>query len=137
MKNTALLTALLCSFGSQAGELKLELHGNGLAGQLLLVEVFNSMNAFMHENRAIRTIKADASADSTTLLIQNLAPGKYAIAAFADDNRNGKLDKNFLGRPTELYGFSNDASGKFGPPEFDEASFELSDGKVAQSIHLH
>jgi uncharacterized protein (DUF2141 family) len=35
------------------------------------------------------------------------------------------LDTNFLGIPKEQFGFSNDARGTLGPPDFESASFEL------------
>ncbi len=42
-----------------------------------------------------------------------------------DANGNGKLDSNMMGIPKEGFGFSNDATGSFGPPGFDEAKFNL------------
>jgi uncharacterized protein (DUF2141 family) len=47
----------------------------------------------------------------------------YAIKLYHDKNGNGKLDTNFLGMPKELYGFSNNVRGKFGPPQWDDAKF--------------
>jgi uncharacterized protein (DUF2141 family) len=55
---------------------------------------------------------------------------KYGIALYHDVNSNARLDKNFLGIPTEKYGFSNDARNTFGPPSFESAGFYFSDGKV-------
>jgi uncharacterized protein (DUF2141 family) len=56
---------------------------------------------------------------------ENLAPGRYAVILFHDENANGKLDKNFFGVPTEPYGFSNDAEGLLGPPGFEAAALTL------------
>jgi uncharacterized protein (DUF2141 family) len=36
---------------------------------------------------------------------------------------DGELDSNFLGIPTEDYGFSNNARGTFGPADYDDAKF--------------
>ena len=41
--------------------------------------------------------------------------GNYAIGIFIDTNANEALDRNFLQIPTEQYGFSNNAKGRFGP----------------------
>ena len=49
--------------------------------------------------------------------------GTYALACFHDENDNKKLDKNFVGIPTEGVAASNDAKGTFGPPSFDDAKF--------------
>lgn len=62
--------------------------------------------------------------------------GTYAIKIFHDVNGNGKLDTNFLGIPTEPYGFSNNAMGAFGPPSFEEASFRVSGNGASLSIRL-
>ena len=50
---------------------------------------------------------------------------RWAISAHQDRNGNDKLDKNAFGIPTEPYGFSNNPKRGFGPPEFDEVSFEI------------
>ena len=47
--------------------------------------------------------------------------GDYAIRIFHDENNNQKLGTNFLGIPKEPYGFSNDATGKFGPEKWKDA----------------
>lgn len=44
-------------------------------------------------------------------------PGNYAIAAYHDENGDGRLDRNGVGIPTEPYGFSNDV-GRVAPPTF-------------------
>jgi uncharacterized protein (DUF2141 family) len=49
--------------------------------------------------------------------------GTYAVKVFHDENSNGELDTNFVGFPTEGFGFSNDAMGSFGPPDFEDAAF--------------
>lgn len=55
--------------------------------------------------------------------IKDIPSGAYAVSAFLDINNNQKLDMNLIGAPTEPYGFSNDARGLFGPPEFTDAAF--------------
>ena len=69
-------------------------------------------------------------------MFSNLAPGRYAAIAFHDENGNGKLDKNFLGVPTEPYGFSNNVQGFLGPPTFDAAALDIGDGNAAIRITL-
>lgn len=54
---------------------------------------------------------------------EDIPPGTYAMVVIHDENMNGKLDTNFLGVPTEGYGFSNDARGVLGAPAFSAASF--------------
>ena len=57
------------------------------------------------------------------LKIDSLEYGYYAIKVFHDENCNGELDLNFLGIPTEDYGYSNNVSGWFGPPKWEKTRF--------------
>lgn len=64
-------------------------------------------------------------ADKTVFVYRNLAAGRYGVTLFQDENRNGKLDTNPAGLPTERYGFSRDARGRMGPPAFADAAIDL------------
>jgi len=78
----------------------------------------------------------EASGDTVVAMFQGLGAGRYAVAVYQDENRNGKLDKNFLGMPTEPYGFSNDARGSMGPPSFDAAAVDIAaTPKITVSLH--
>ena len=63
-----------------------------------------------------------------------IAPGHYAIAVIHDENANGRLDRNFLGIPSEGVGASRDARGHFGPPQYDDAAFDYSGGSKSMTI---
>lgn len=56
-----------------------------------------------------------------------LLEGEYAIAIFHDENGNQTLDTNFVGMPTEGYGFSNNVRKLFSAPSFEEAKFSVQD----------
>jgi uncharacterized protein (DUF2141 family) len=60
----------------------------------------------------------------------DVAPGVYAISAFHDENKNGKLDTNLIGIPTEDWCTSRNASAFMGPPKFDDAKFDFKGGKL-------
>ena len=59
------------------------------------------------------------------VILEGLAPGKYAIALFQDVNDNKKLDTNMLGIPQEPYAFSRNPPVKWRAPRYSEAVFEL------------
>lgn len=59
---------------------------------------------------------------------EDIPPGTYAMAVVHDENMNGKLDTNWMGMPTEGYGFSNNAKALLDAPSFSAASF-LYDGR--------
>lgn len=67
---------------------------------------------------------------------EDIPPGTYAMAVVHDENMNGKLDANWLGVPTEGYGFSNDAKGILGAPSFSAASFRYDGQNVDLKMSL-
>jgi len=54
-----------------------------------------------------------------------LAPGEWAVALSQDLNNNDKLDKNFLGIPTEPFAFSNNLKPRLSAPSFQECKFTV------------
>jgi uncharacterized protein (DUF2141 family) len=74
------------------------------------------------------------SSNKASIVFTQLTKGNYAVAVFHDRNKNGILDKNFLGVPTEEYGFSNNARNTFSAPSFKDASVSLSGNKTISII---
>lgn len=95
--------------------------------------VFNDPKSF--PKTMLMGQKTQASESAVTLTFTGLVAGKYAVSAYQDLNLNDKLDTNAFGMPREPYGFSQDARGRFGPPSFDDASFQL--GNESKTIHIH
>ena len=62
--------------------------------------------------------------------IINLPKGTYFISILLDENFNNVLDKNFIGIPTEQYGFSTQKQIRFRKPKFDEGSIEFFKNKI-------
>jgi uncharacterized protein (DUF2141 family) len=82
------------------------------------------------ENQKVLTQEmSDIKDKKCNFYIKNLKPGKYAVRYFHDENLNGVMEKNILGKPTEGYGFSNNVTGKLGPPPFEKWLFELKEDK--------
>ena len=95
----------------------------------LLVGIYSKKEGFRDESKTYRNITIKANEGNMTVVVADLPPGKYAIAIYHDANENGKLDKNFLGIPTEKYGFSNDAMGSFGPPDYEDCLVNITENK--------
>jgi uncharacterized protein (DUF2141 family) len=64
------------------------------------------------------------------------APGYYAVALFHDENGDHHLNTNALGIPTEGYGFSNNPTLYFGPPELAKVRFFLHPGDNPIAIRM-
>ena len=71
----------------------------------------------------------------STVVFTDIEPGNYAIVCFHDANNNGQMDFQPNGMPIEDYGVSNNPM-SFGPPNFDEAEFEVSDKDVTLKIRF-
>lgn len=67
----------------------------------------------------------------------DISPGTYALAVVHDENMDGKLGANWLGVPTEGYGFSNDARAFMSAPSFDAASFQYDGRNLDLTISLN
>lgn len=65
------------------------------------------------------TFKLNASRNSIDV---ELTFGEYAISAFIDVNRDGALNSNFFGKPTEPYCFSKGFKPKLSAPEYQDCA---------------
>lgn len=76
------------------------------------------------EAACARGDEAAASAGQVLFTFRGVPPGTYAVAAYQDENGNGRLDRTGLGLPLEPYGFSGTV-GRRTRPDFAEAAFTL------------
>jgi len=90
---------------------------------------------FLHSATNIMVIKIRGK--QARCDFEDIAPGTYALAVIHDENMNGKLDTNWLGVPTEGYGFSNDTKTLLGAPSFSAAGFSYNGQNVDLTISLH
>ena len=63
--------------------------------------------------------------NQSTVEFKDLNAGTYAVQYYHDENNNEKMDTGTFGIPLEGYGFSNDARGFMGPPDFEDELFTL------------
>jgi uncharacterized protein (DUF2141 family) len=97
------------------------------------VLVFNSPKGWPEDRlAALRDVVVPAHPGTVTVTVPDLPDGDYAIAIAHDANRNRKLDKNFLGKPTEQWGMSNNPHATIKAPSFPTARFP-----VAGNLEIH
>ena len=116
---------------SQTFKLKIEIENIEQKGTIYLAIYDNSssfdqdnQNKNINKNRWVKSIVEVVNKNSFTKNVE-LKKGVYAISLFVDSNDNKIIDKNFLGIPSEQYGFSNNATGFLGSPSYNDASFNL------------
>jgi uncharacterized protein (DUF2141 family) len=107
------------------------------AGQVML-GLFNSAEGFPKtiNQGTMAPAKERSASGQVRVVFKDLAPGQYAATAFHDLDGNGKLTANFMGLPTEPYGFSNNARGSFGPPAFKDAAITVGDQDLTIEVTL-
>ena len=128
--------ALLCANAAIAGEVRITFVGVEDAKGTVRAALFDSEEAYEARRRTAAQV-APAAIESVEIVFRNVSPGTYGIASFQDVNGNEELDRNFVGMPTEPYGHSNNARGRFGPPSFEEISFKVGSEPVSLEIRLH
>lgn len=101
----------------------------------IMLALYNNPDGFMDKDKTYLNRIVPATKGVIRFDITGILQGNYAVAIYHDSNANGKLDKNMFGIPTEYYGFSNDARGKFGPPSFKDCEISITGYKEIQ-IHL-
>jgi len=123
----SIIFILLISFQGYSQEnctLSIEFEGIKTEKGKLFVALYNSEKDFLkNEMKGLIVDIKDGKAKAT---FKNLEKGIYAVSSFYDKNDNGKMDTNFFGIPKEPTGLSNNAKGRFGPPKFRDAKFNIS-----------
>ena len=98
------------------------------------VALYDSADTFLTKH--VEGQIGEVSDLKSTVTFEGVENGMYAISVFHDENGNGKLDTQMFGIPSEPVGTSNNATGFFGPPEFEDAKFEVTGKKIELNINL-
>ncbi len=104
----------------------------------LLVAIHSNESTFLSEEitaKPFQTFKKKIISDTVKILTE-LPEGNYAISVYHDENLDSKLNTNFLGAPSEDYGFSNNARRIFSAPSFQEALFKIDSLNTFHSIQI-
>ena len=118
------LTIEVRGIRSGDGRVQLAVHGPG------------SRDTFPSGDDVVAESGLPARVGAVRIVVGDLSPGRYALAAFHDENDNGELDTNLIGIPSEGYGFGNDASAAFGPPDFEAAAVTVGDVSAVTVLTL-
>ena len=105
---------------------------NTLKSSPIFIGLFNSSASFPVFGKQYKGVVVEHKGNSQTYRFKYLPKDSYALAIYHDENKNGKLDKNLFGAPTEAYGFSNNARETFSAPSFEAAKVVLDRDKKCQ-----
>ena len=96
---------------------------------VMRIALYDSEANFLDFKEVFASKVVPATKGTTKVVLDSLPAGTYAIALYQDQNNNGKMDKNWIGIPTEPLGFSNAQLRPFGPPRFKACAFSLKAGE--------
>jgi uncharacterized protein (DUF2141 family) len=132
-----LLLGAVAPAHAQTGKATLVVHVQNVSpkGGILRLGLYDQAS-YDKDRDAVASADVKAEAGQTTITLNNLAPGTYAIQAFQDFNANGKMDSSWIGLPLEPYGFSRDAKPVLSRPGFDKTRFEVQEGMNTQTLRL-
>mgnify|MGYP000568921194 FL=1 len=113
-------------------DLEVQVEGIPNTKGTLFIGLFNSSATFPNYGKQYKGVVVTHEGKSHVYKFKNLPKDTYALAIYHDENKNGKLDKNLFGAPTEAYGFSNNARETFSSPSFEAAKVVLDRDKKCQ-----
>lgn len=105
---------------------RLQIHVSGIKsgkGNITLMLYGDRDEDFLKKGKRLDRLRVPAKKGDVSVCMPLPAPGSYAISLYHDEDANKKLTRNFLGLPTEGYGFSRDAAVSYRLPQLDEAVF--------------
>ncbi|MEQ9606274.1 MAG: DUF2141 domain-containing protein [Kiloniellaceae bacterium] len=105
-------------------------------GLITAVLYNDNPDTFLKRGARLDRIRVDAHKGETLLCLQAPASGRYTVAIYHDENGNEEFDRNFLGIPTEGYGFSQNPGFRFGKPDIEETLFTINGEKTDLRISV-
>lgn len=130
MRTSFFIIALLLSFSTSSKAqndetvtLTIEMDVTKYNKGTIYLALYNSKENYM--KKSYKDDSKKVSNHKVRLVFEGVKKGDYAFSVFHDVNNNKKMDKNFFGIPKEPYAFSNNQKGRFGPPKFEKAKFNV------------
>ncbi|GAB5417316.1 MAG: hypothetical protein Crog4KO_28980 [Crocinitomicaceae bacterium] len=99
------------------------------------IGLYKKPENFPSPNKQYRVERIKPSGKTLTYKFTGLAPGKYAVAIYHDENGDKKCNRNLIGVPTEAYAFSQNFRPGLSAPKFSDCCVTVKKTKVV-SIKL-
>ena len=129
------LTAVCYVLNAQKKELRVRVSNIDQIKGNLMIAVYDSKKTFTTPD-AVAAAKVEVTAHSQEVSFPDIVFGEYAVILYHDLNSDGELDTNFMGIPSEPYGFSN-GSGFLGIPSYSKSRFNFGESSGVVEIELN
>ncbi|MEZ4883677.1 MAG: DUF2141 domain-containing protein [Chitinophagales bacterium] len=120
-------------------QLKVEITNIQNSRGVILVAIYDSEETFLDEPLQYKIVAIDSTTKFPTSIetfFEGLKVGQYAVSVYHDENENWELDRNWIGIPKEMFGFSNNARAKFSPPTFEECSVDIIQSEFSKALEI-
>lgn len=135
MKNVLAILVFLPFLAVAQNKLSITVDGVKTSLGSINVAVYNKSDGFLKFDKVYKCDSTRARKGTTSITIDDLPEGEYALAVFHDENGNNELDTNWLGFPKESFGFSRGRMKAFGPPSFRECALRIdSDSEIRVTL---
>ena len=101
----------------------------------IIISIFDNEDDFPIKGKEMKFVVIENINKSDTSVKIDLPAGEYAIALLHDLNLDWECNFNWIGIPTEGYGFSQNVRPIIKVPGFNETKFLL-DGELSMEIDL-
>ncbi len=105
-------------------------------GRVTFVLYSDDPDEFLVRGKKLMKERFPARTGTVEFCLPVSVPGTYAAAVYHDEDGNGKLAKNWLGMPKEGFGVSNSPKMFLGPPDHEEAAFQVQGAHAPVDIKL-
>ena len=134
---TVLMVTIACGQDSTStGDLTIILEGFENNEGMAMIALSDSQEDYEADEAPFRTQEAEIFDKKSVWTVEAIPFGEYAIKIYHDEDDDNEMDTNFLGVPSEDYGFSNNAKGTFGPASWEDAKFMFKTPKDTVIINI-
>ncbi len=149
MKNLTLIIICICLVSLEAysqnriptetfisesviSELTIKISGLDSDQGTLKVGIYTSEGSWLSKSKFSQV--TEIVNGSAIVIFEEIPSGTYGISTYHDEDDNSVLDTNVFGIPSEPYASSRGAKGRFGPPKWKDAKFEIKTNTHTEEI---
>jgi len=131
-----IITGVVGQEQSRLGDLTVLISGFENDEGIVKIALNDTQEDYEAKNQAFRGEETKIKNETAIWTFEKVPFGEYVIKIYHDEDSDNELDTNFLGIPSESYGFSNNARGSFGPASWEDAKFLFQSLKDTLHISL-
>lgn len=124
------------AFGQAGNTISVPVNGLRNSNGDVRCELYNSAATFPKSGQEFKGVVASIANQQATCVFSDVPSGTYAVALFHAEKGETKMRTGFFGQPEEGYGFSRNAKGSMGPPDFNAAAYAYSGGSTSWPVTI-